>query len=92
MPHVICEPCVGCKDSSCWQVCPVDVIHPTPDEPDFATTEQLYIDPVGCVDCGACAPACPVEAIWRDDELPDTLTIYVEKNATFYDAHPADAG
>ena len=45
MAYVIAEPCIGQKDNSCVEVCPVDCIHPTPDEPDYDKVEQLYIDP-----------------------------------------------
>ena len=45
MAYVIAEPCIGTKDNSCVEVCPVDCIHPTPDEPDYDNVEQLYIDP-----------------------------------------------
>ena len=45
MAYVIAEPCIGTKDNSCVEVCPVDCIHPTPDEPDYDRVEQLYIDP-----------------------------------------------
>lgn len=70
MPHVITQAC--CADASCVHACPVNCIHPTPDEPDFATAEMLYIDPVSCVDCGACVGACPVGAIVPHTELaPD---------------------
>ena len=58
MPHVITQSC--CSDGSCVYACPVNCIHPSPDEPGFATAEMLYIDPVACVDCGACVSACPV--------------------------------
>ncbi len=61
MAHVITRPC--CNDGSCVSVCPVNCIHPTPDEPEFLTAEQLYIDPETCIDCGACIDECPVEAI-----------------------------
>src|SRR5690606_17262636 len=61
MPYVVTQSC--CSDASCVHACPVNCIHPTPDEPDFATAEMLYIDPVSCVDCGACVGACPVGAI-----------------------------
>ena len=61
MPHVITQAC--CADASCVHACPVNCIHPTPDEPDFGTADMLYIDPVSCVDCGACVGACPVGAI-----------------------------
>ena len=51
-------------------VCPVDCIHPRKDEPEFAAAEMLYIHPDECIDCGACVPACPVEAIFALDETP----------------------
>ena len=63
MSYVIAEPCIGQKDNSCVEVCPVDCIHPTPDEPDYESVEQLYIDPDECIDCDACVEACPVDAI-----------------------------
>jgi ferredoxin len=63
MTYVINEPCIGVKDVSCTEVCPVDCIHPTPDEPGFAEAEQLHIDPEECIDCDACVEACPVDAI-----------------------------
>ena len=45
MAYVIAEPCIGTKDNSCVEVCPVDCIHPTPEEPDYDKVEMLYIDP-----------------------------------------------
>jgi NAD-dependent dihydropyrimidine dehydrogenase PreA subunit len=59
MAYVINEPCIGTKDNSCVEVCPVDCIHPTPDEPDYDEVEMLYIDPEECIDCDACVEACP---------------------------------
>ena len=59
MAYVIAEPCIGTKDNSCVEVCPVDCIHPTPDEPDYEKVEMLYIDPEECIDCDACVEACP---------------------------------
>ena len=49
MTHVIGEPCIGVKDASCVDVCPVDCIHPTKDEAEFEGAEMLYIDPDTCV-------------------------------------------
>ena len=65
MPYVIAEPCTGTKDTACVDVCPCDCIHPRKDEPGFSEAAQLYIDPIECVDCGACVPACPVSAIYQ---------------------------
>ena len=50
MAYIICEPCIGTKDSACVDVCPVDCIHPRKDEPDFATAEMLYIHPIFALD------------------------------------------
>ena len=62
MSYVIAEPCIGQKDNSCVEVCPVDCIHPTPDEADYESVTQLFIDPDECIDCDACVEACPVDA------------------------------
>ncbi|WAJ44448.1 FAD-dependent oxidoreductase [Mycobacterium sp. Aquia_216] len=88
MPHVITQSC--CNDGSCVFACPVNCIHPSPDEPGFATTEMLYIDPVACVDCGACVSACPVGAIAPDNRLEGKQLPFVEINASFYPDRPAD--
>jgi ferredoxin--NADP+ reductase len=82
MPHVITQSC--CSDGSCVYACPVNCIHPTPDEPGFATAEMLYIDPVACVDCGACVSACPVGAIVPETKLVDAQLPFIELNAAFY--------
>lgn len=86
MPHVITQSC--CNDGSCVFACPVNCIHPTPDEPGFATSEMLYIDPVACVDCGACVSACPVGAIAPDTRLDAKQLPFVEINASFYPERP----
>ena len=82
MPHVITQSC--CSDGSCVYACPVNCIHPSPDEPGFATAEMLYIDPDACVDCGACVSACPVGAISADSRLEPEQLPFVELNAAFY--------
>ena len=82
MPHVITQSC--CSDGSCVYACPVNCIHPSPDEPGFATAEMLYIDPVACVDCGACVSACPVGAIAPDTKLDREQLPFIELNASFY--------
>ena len=88
MPHVITQSC--CSDGSCVYACPVNCIHPSPDEPGFVTAEMLYIDPVACVDCGACVSACPVGAIAPDARLtPDQLP-FIALNASYYPDRPAD--
>lgn len=82
MPYVITRSC--CNDASCVSVCPVNCIHPTPDEPDFGTSEMLYIDPDACIDCGACVPECPVEAIVADVDLTEETEPYAELNARYF--------
>ena len=82
MPHVITQSC--CSDGSCVYACPVNCIHPSPDEPGFATAEMLYIDPAACVDCGACVSACPVGAIAPENRLEPKQLPFVALNAAFY--------
>ncbi len=86
MPHVITQSC--CSDGSCVYACPVNCIHPTPDEPGFATSEMLYIDPVACVDCGACVSACPVGAIAPESRLTARQLPFVALNAAYYPPRP----
>ena len=73
MAHVVTEPCVGCKYTDCVVVCPCECF--------YADDRQLYIDPVDCIDCGACIPECPVGAIFRDADVPAQWEGYVELNA-----------
>ncbi|MFF0493538.1 FAD-dependent oxidoreductase [Nocardia sp. NPDC004068] len=82
MPYVVTQSC--CSDASCVYACPVNCIHPTPDEPDFRTAEMLYVDPQACVDCGACATACPVDAITSSKKLTPEQQPFIEINADFY--------
>ena len=84
MTHVITGACIGTKDTSCVDACPVDCIHPTKDEPDFEATDQLYIDPDVCIDCGLCVDECPVQAIYQGPDLPDSLTRFVQVNLDYY--------
>src|SRR5919206_37224 len=86
MPHVITQSC--CNDGSCVFACPVNCIHPSPDEPGFATSEMLHIDPVACVDCGACVSACPVGAIAPDTKLTTEQLPFIAVNAAFYPDRP----
>jgi ferredoxin len=64
--------------------CPVDCIHPTKDEAEYEEAELLYIDPDECIDCGACVPACPVEAIFEESEVPEKWADFTAKNAEYY--------
>lgn len=82
MPHVVTQSC--CSDAACVFACPVNCIHPTPDEPDFLSAEMLYIDPATCVDCGACVPACPVDAIKPHTKLSEEELHFASINTDFY--------
>jgi NAD-dependent dihydropyrimidine dehydrogenase PreA subunit len=84
MAYVIAEPCIGTKDTACVDACPVDCIHPKKDSEKYATEEMLYIDPVECIDCGACVPVCPVSAIFALDDLPEKWAAFTERNAKYF--------
>jgi ferredoxin len=84
MAYVICEPCIGVKDTACSEVCPVEAIHPMKDEDGFEEAEQLFIDPDECIECGACAAECPVQAIFPEDEVPEEWQYFIEKNAKHF--------
>lgn len=73
MTYVVTEPCRGCKHTECVTVCPCDSF--------YEGEEMLVIDPEKCIDCGACAAECPVEAIYRDEEVPTKWVSYIELNA-----------
>ena len=84
MVYVIAEPCVGVKDQSCVEVCPVDCIHPHQDDPGFEAAPQLYINPDECIGCGACEPVCPVQAIFPDDAVPEAWKHFIAVNANYF--------
>lgn len=86
MAYVIVQNC--CNDASCVAVCPVNCIHPTPDEPGFMRAEMLHIDPDTCIDCGACVDECPVDAIRAEEELEDGHEDYLDLNAEYFEVHP----
>jgi NAD-dependent dihydropyrimidine dehydrogenase PreA subunit len=84
MTYIIAEPCVDVLDRACVDVCPVDCIYEVDDtqlsEGDEAYKMMLYIHPEECIDCGACEPECPVEAIFPEDEVPDKWEEYTKYN------------
>jgi NAD-dependent dihydropyrimidine dehydrogenase PreA subunit len=83
MTYVIAQPCVDVKDRACLVECPVDCI--------YEGERTLYIHPAECVDCHACEPVCPVDAIFPEAELPQHWSHYLAVNAEFF-APPAGAG
>jgi NAD-dependent dihydropyrimidine dehydrogenase PreA subunit len=75
--YVIAEPCVDLLDKACIEECPVDCI--------YEGERMLYIHPDECVDCGACEPVCPVEAIYYEDDVPEQWAAYTKANVDFFD-------
>ena len=82
MAYVITDSCT--KDELCVAECPVDCIHPKNDEQRFTESSQLYVDPVACIDCGACVPVCPANAVFALDDLPEDKASFTEMNAAYY--------
>jgi ferredoxin len=71
--HVVTQPCVGCKYTDCVVVCPVECF--------YGDATQLYIDPDDCLDCEACVPECPVEAIYLVQNVPANWAGFIALNA-----------
>ncbi len=92
MTYVVTEPCIGTKDRSCVEVCPVDCFYnyengelnskasKEPAKP--GDVGMLVIHPDECIHCGACEPECPVEAIFEDDDVPEKWAEYVQLNSS----------
>ena len=84
MTYVIAQPCVDVKDKACVDECPVDCI--------YEGARTLYINPLECVDCGACEPVCPTEAIYYEDDLPDEWADYLRANNDFFNTLGSPGG
>jgi ferredoxin len=84
MAYVVCEPCRDCKYTDCVVVCPSECF--------YQDGSQLYIDPVDCIDCEACVPECPVEAIFQDTSVPTQWTEFIQLNADRSAALKASGG
>jgi len=82
--YVIAEPCVDLKDKACIEECPVDCI--------YEGGRMLYIQPDECVDCGACEPVCPVEAIFYEDDVPTEWTPFTSANVEFFEVLGSPGG
>jgi NAD-dependent dihydropyrimidine dehydrogenase PreA subunit len=80
MAYIITQPCIGVKDATCVDVCPVDCIHTTDDD------EQFYIDPDICIDCEACVSVCPVNAIFYEEDVPEEWKSFIQKNRDYFTA------
>jgi NAD-dependent dihydropyrimidine dehydrogenase PreA subunit len=77
---VITQPCIDTMDQSCVEVCPVDCIHF-----EEGADRMLYINPLECIDCGACQPACPVSAIFPEADVPADAAFFTEINSQWYE-------
>ena len=84
MTYVIAEPCVDVLDRSCVDECPVDCI--------YEGGRMLYIHPDEGIDCAACEPVCPVEAIYFEDDVPDEWSDYTRANADFFETVGSPGG
>ncbi len=73
MTHVVTKPCYECKYTDCVTVCPTEAFR--------EGEKMLYIDPDACIDCEACIPECPVEAIFLDENVPEEWEEYIAMNA-----------
>ena len=76
MAYIVADPCVKCKYTDCVAVCPVECF--------YEGENSLVIHPDECIDCGACVPACPVEAIFALDEVPEKWKNFIDVNAAHY--------
>jgi ferredoxin len=81
MTYVIAEPCVDVKNKSCVDVCPVTCIYIE----DETADRLLYINPDECIDCGACEPECPVDAIFESSSVPSDWSEYTDLNAKWFE-------
>ncbi len=80
MAFVVAEPCVKCKYTDCVSACPVDCF--------YEGENMLVIHPDECIDCGACVPECPAEAIYEESDLPPRWDEYIAINAKFAEVWP----
>lgn len=80
MTFVVAEQCIKCKHTDCVEVCPVDCFYEGPN--------MLVIHPDECIDCALCEPECPVDAIFSEDELPESEQVFLELNADLAEVWP----
>lgn len=84
MAYVVTGACIGVLDRACVKVCPVDCI--------YEGGKMMYINADECVDCGACEPACPTEAIFYEDDLAEDMLVFRDANIAFFDAIGSPGG
>ena len=80
MPFVIANPCIGEKEGSCVEVCPVDCIQTSPEH------DQYFIDPDDCISCGACMDVCPNKAIFPEELVPNQWQDAINRNRQFFES------
>lgn len=80
MAYVVTEACIKCKYTDCVEVCPVECFHEGPN--------MLVIDPNECIDCGACDPVCPTQAIFPEEEVPADQADFTELNKSLSEKWP----
>ena len=80
MPWTITRLCIDCVDTGCVSVCPVDCIYEYVGEDKEHFPNMLYIHPEECIDCGACEPECPWQAIFEEPAVPDVFKDDIELN------------
>lgn len=85
MAYIITKLCLDCKDIACTQVCPVDCIYEYSGDDESIPKNMLLIDPDECIDCNACVPECPWEAIFEEDLVPEVFHDDIELNARIVD-------
>lgn len=84
MAHIVTEPCYDCKYTDCCVVCPVECF--------YQDESMLYIDPADCIDCEACVPECPVEAIFAEGNVPGQWSNFIQINKDKAEALKASGG
>jgi len=82
MAYVITGTCT--KDELCVVACPVDCIHPKKDEAGFAEVPHLYVNPIDCIDCGACVPVCPTNSVFLLDDVPSEMAEFADANTAYF--------
>lgn len=82
MAYVVTSPCIGTKDGACTKVCPCECFHDA--------GEMLVINPDPCIDCGLCAPECPVNAIFIESEVPEAAQSFIARNRDFFAGKSAE--
>ena len=73
MTYVVTENCIRCKHTDCVEVCPADAFR---EGPNF-----LAISPDDCIDCALCVPACPVKAIFQEEDVPEDQREFIVLNS-----------